>query len=264
MKRGQYILDRWMVGMIEDICRENGIAFVSYSDDWLLELNKDGVHRRIIGYKFDINSSAASSIAGDKVAAWQLLNGHAVPAVEHQLVRTKAGASDDWGTAGTKLVIKPLDGTSGHAVALLAEPNDAFSYMADHPTIAAWTVAPYYDINSERRFIVLDDAVLLQYEKESKEINGLKMFNLGLGAKAKDTIATEEEQHLAIAAVRAVGLRLAAVDIIDTPLGYKVLEVNDGIMMENYMRQSDANRMTAKHVYAQIIDKMMHKRASRS
>lgn len=256
MKQGQYILDRWMVGLIRDICIELGIDFRSYSDDWILELNRNTDLHRIIGYKFDINNSVASTIAGDKVACYQILQQHGVPAVEHRLIRTKAGQYDDWAMDLDQVVVKPLDGTSGHAVARLDSSEEVSEYMALNPHIAAWAVSPFVNIESERRCIVLDGAVICQYEKAPVDTNGLKMFNLGLGAKAVLSQATEQETNLALEAMQATGLRLAAVDVIKADGTYRILEINDGIMMENFMRQSSDNKTYAKEVYRQIIKKL--------
>jgi glutathione synthase/RimK-type ligase-like ATP-grasp enzyme len=253
MTHGQYILDRWMVGVIEAICLKHGIDYRSYSDDWLLELSHKGIVRRVFGYKFSINDAAATAIAGDKVATYQLLHAHGISAVEHRLVRTKASESTDWAEGFSELVVKPLDGTSGHGVGLLASPTHVPGYIQKHQAIAAWAVSPYQQIQSERRFIILDGELICQYQKSPIEIHGLKMFNLGLGATVLHNEATDLETKLAVRAVNALGLRLAAVDIILTPEGYKVLEVNDGIMMENYMRQSEENKKQATNIYESII-----------
>lgn len=253
MQQGQYILDRWMVDIIKDICRDNVITCKSYSEDWVLELVKGDAKTRIFGYKFGLNDAAATAIAGDKVATSQLLNTNNVPAVEHRLVRTKASESTGWEVGLHQIVVKPLDGTSGHGVALLKSPEDVPAYIKQHPYIAAWAVSPFEDIQSERRFIMLDGEVLCQYEKSPVVLGDLRMFNLGLGATAKHTDASAEETDLAKRALEVTGLRVAAVDVIRTAGGYKVLEVNDGIMMENYMRQAAYNKEQTIKVYAAIV-----------
>ena len=257
MQHGQFIVDRWMVGIIRAISQLHGITCVSYSDDWVLELKKDSRFGQIFGYKFSLNNAASTAIAGDKVATYQLLKAHDIPAVEHRLIRTKATQNTDWDKGLGQVVIKPLDGTSGHAVRLLHSSDEAPEYIAKNPAIAAWTIAPYEEIQTERRFILLDGKILCQYEKKPVLINDLLMFNLGLGAKAVLTDYAPEESNLAIRALQAIGLRLAAVDVVLTASGYNVLEINDGIMMENYMRQSEANKNIATQVYDQIICTML-------
>lgn len=253
MQQAQYILDRWMIQIIQDIASARDISFKSYSDDWLLVLNKGAQTRRIIGYKFDLNTSAASAIAADKVASYQILHDANIPVVEHRLVRTKAGARSDWETKLDKIVIKPLDGTSGHAVSLLGSSAEVPEYIRSRPTIAAWTVSPYLNIISETRYIVLNGKVICSYEKQPIVINDLPMFNLGLGATPVVTTDTSPAADMAVAAVEQLGLKLAAVDIIRADGQDMVLEVNDGIMMENFMRVSPEYRAISHAVYDQIV-----------
>jgi glutathione synthase/RimK-type ligase-like ATP-grasp enzyme len=119
--------------------------------------------------------------------------------------------------------------------------------------IEAWAASPFIEIKREVRLIILDRQVLLTYEKQPVEIDGLKFFNLGKGAAAVGYEVADSEIELAQKAKEALGLRLSAVDIILLADGsWRVLEVNDGIMMENYARQSPENKEVAKQVYATI------------
>lgn len=258
MQSGQYIVDRLMVQMVRDICDERSITLHAFSDDWLMELEKNDQTARILGYKFDLNESAASSIARDKVAAYQLLNYHNVAAVPHFLIRTKANETNwklrKWADG---MVIKPLTGTSGHGVCRLETVQKAEAWMTEQG-LEAWAASPYLDIAREIRIIMLDQNVLLCYEKQPAIVDGFRWFNLGKGAIPVDYTPTKRQLALAVGARRALGLRLAAIDIIELNSGEQmVLEVNDGIMMENYARISDENRTATKVVYTSIIDEML-------
>ena len=247
--------------MLQDIAMQRGIAFRGYSENWLIELEQNTKVARILGYKFDLNSSVAGEIAQDKVAAYQVLDANAVEAIPHYLIRTKAGEAQwrtlDWAEG---MVIKPLMGTSGHGVKLLFDANQAEAAMVDSG-IEAWAASPYYEVIREIRVIILDGVVLLAYKKQPVEHDGLKMFNLGRGARAVEHTLTDEQRDLAQKAQKALGLRLCAVDIIQTNDGIlRVLEVNDGIMMENYARQSQQNKLRTQKVYAAIVEKLFSER----
>lgn len=258
MQTGEYITHRLMVEIIEDICAERGIAFTSLSNGWLLELEKDGRMRRVLGYKFSLNDSVASSIAGDKVAAHLLLERAGVPSVQHVLLRPKVAEGQkqplrEWG----KVVMKPLDGSGGHGVKLFADTDEAIVWIesTDHP---AWAASPFIDIEREIRLVLLDGEPLIVYEKQSVVIDGLKMFNLGMGATPKDIMPDDELLALAAKAQKALGLRLSAVDVIETTSGERrVLEVNSGFMMEHYMRYSEEYKQQAVVAYEKIIDEVM-------
>lgn len=258
MQSGQYIVDRLMVQMVREICDERNIKLHTFSDNWLMELKKSDQTARIFGYKFSLNDSAASSIAQDKVAAYQLLDYYKVSAVPHYLIRTKANETNwkarHWPNG---MVIKPLTGTSGHAVRRFENTQDAEEWIAEQG-IEAWAVAPYFDIAREIRVIMLDQNVLLTYEKQPAIIDDFKWFNLGKGAVPAEYALSETQRLLAVKAQQALGLRLAAIDIIELNSGEQmVLEVNDGIMMENYARISNKNRVVAKEIYTLIIDVML-------
>lgn len=254
MQSGQYITDRLMPKMIREICKERGISFISFSDDWLLQLEKDGRVARVLGYKFGLNDSVSGNIAQDKVASYELMKYHDVPAVPHYLVRTKAGDANwkelPW---SNEMIVKPLTGTSGHGVTKCSSVTEAEAWM-ERWGIEAWAASPFVDIKREVRLIILDDTVLLVYEKQPVEIDGLKFFNLGKGAIAVECQLADSEMKLASRARSVLGLRLCAVDIVELDDGsWQVLEVNDGFMMENYARVSRQNEAKTSEMYAEII-----------
>jgi glutathione synthase/RimK-type ligase-like ATP-grasp enzyme len=254
---GEYVADRWIVRMLREQAEQRGIAFLSWSDDWLIELQKaDSIHR-VIGYRFDLNDSVAAAISQDKVATYTVLTNNSIPAVPHQLVRTKVSSANREVMKGWKdIVIKPLDGTSGHGVKLFHDTDEAIRAI-ESSTIQAWAAAPFVDIQREVRIIVLDGTPLLAYEKRPVTINGLKMFNLGLGAMPVTIAASGVLIDLARRAQTALGLRLSAIDICETADGrLQILEVNDAIMMEHYARASAENKNRAGTIYGTILATM--------
>lgn len=54
-----------------------------------------------------------------------------------------------------------------------------------------------------------------------------------------------------------IGVRFASVDIVDTEDGLKVLELNSGVMMENFAGQDESSYQTAKEIYRDAIRLMM-------
>lgn len=251
--------NRLMVEAIYQICKERDIAFTSLSDDWLLELTKDGVTKRVLGYKFSINDAVASSIAGDKVAAHLLLKRADVLSVEHVLLRLKVSDEQkkplkDW----PKFVVKPLDGSGGHGVRLFENVEEAAQWI-ESTGYPAWAAAPWMDIVREIRVVLLDQKPLIVYEKQAVLKDGLKMFNLGLGATPKDIAGDDDLLQMAAKAQGALGLRLSAVDVIETTEGKRhVLEVNSGFMMEHYMGFSPEYKQRGIEAYRRIVDAVMN------
>lgn len=255
---GQFITDRWMVGILRELASKQGIAYETYSDDWILEFASAGKTARVYGYKFPVNTATASAIASDKVAAYQILMRSGIPAVPHTLLRSKAGpAAQQTEQLDYPLVLKPLDGTSGHGVRTVTSQNEYNTYIAAHPTVTGWCTAPLLNIEQEQRLIMLDGVVLLAFTKKPVIRHGMQMHNLGLGARATVHDPIESDVALAAQAMQSLDLRLAAVDIITVGGQQLILEVNDGIMLENFMRQTDQYKGLATGVYGHILTAML-------
>jgi glutathione synthase/RimK-type ligase-like ATP-grasp enzyme len=268
MQTGDYIIDRLLPGMIRQLCDSQGIVCESMSQDWVFRLSKAEDIRWILGYKFDLNTAAASGVAQDKVATYEALTAAQIQAVPHILLRSVPHESIAVANVLAQLpdgavVAKPLDGTGGRDVIKFEGAKQAIEFVREQ-TEPAWALSPYIALQQEFRIIMLDGEVLLAYEKTQPTIhhNELKFFNLGMGAIAvniSDNTLKVELTIIAQSVMKYLSLRLAAVDIVQTEQGkLVVLEVNDGIMMENYARQSAEYTKSAVATYDAIINAMFH------
>lgn len=105
---------------------------------------------------------------------------------------------------------------------------------------------------------MLDGEVLVAYDKQPTQHDGLVMFNLSKGAKPHVIQPDETQKTIAQKAMKVLDLRMAAVDIIKISSGeIMVLEVNDGFMMEYFARTSPEYEQIAYDVYGKIIAAMM-------
>lgn len=252
MQNGDFIADRLFVKFISDICKEQDINLATFSGDWVMELEKEGKTSRILGYKFDLNNGVSAGIVQDKVAAYELMNAHQIPATPHFLIR-EIGDVDKCLYKG-EVVLKPLMGTGGREVAKFKDMLEVKAWLSEQPA-GAWAVSPFEEIIKETRIMMLDAKPLLVYEKEPVTLEGLKFFNLGKGATPLNCEPSQSQLELCSTMLSSLGLRLAAIDIITTTNGKeKILEVNDGIMVENYARQSSTNKENAKKVYETLIN----------
>ena len=255
-----FVLDRQMVSIIKDICTKRSIELKSFSDDWILELNKEGVKSFIYGYRFGINNSSSEGVTQDKVATYQVLEAAGIAAVPHVIVSTRATTHEQWKSLAHEwghFIVKPLHGGGGRGLKSFYDVNDAVKHMDSHPELE-WCVSPFLEILSETRVILLDGEILLSFEKSSPQMyEGIPMFNLRLGAKASNIDPSLEIKGMSKAAQYAIGLRLTAVDIVKTKNGeLKVLELNDGFSLEHYLRQHGENHLAAVRVYEKVIDQL--------
>ena len=176
----------------------------------------------------------------------------------------------------------------GSAAALEAAVHAGF---AEHRALA---LSPFHEIETEYRAVVLDGAVLLAYAKARPAVvgDGARTVaalaadagvdasslgpgaladvpargerrvldwrhNLGLGARPRpieDADVRDEVERLAARAARALGLRFASVDVVETAAGRAVLEANAGVMLEAYARAAPDGPDAARRVYGAALD----------
>ncbi len=260
MKAGQYITDRYLPGFIEAAAQAHGIAYTAMSDGWVIRLEKGMALRWVLGYQFDVNGAAASAVAQDKVATHDALKQAGVPSVEHILVRalpSQAFPAKQLTSLFTgPFVLKPLGGTGGRGVQKVGNMRDAEKVVSKSGEMA-WAASPLYDISAEYRVIMLDGTPLVMYEKkEPVTKHGLRYFNLGKGAVPVDILTEDTSvalETLARQACGALSLRLASVDIVRVNNALRVLEINDGIMMEYYARHNEQYKKNAALAYDAIV-----------
>jgi glutathione synthase/RimK-type ligase-like ATP-grasp enzyme len=264
MQIGPYIADRLMPRIIEAYAKEHGIDFQAFSDEWVVRLERDGRIQWVVGYTFDINGAAAAGVARDKVATYDALQAAGISAMPHYLVRSLPHELIHVRELhevlnGMRVVAKPLEGAGGRDVILFNSTDDALAMIRQNGE-PAWALSPFRDLNAEYRLIILDGKLLFSYEKSQPALRGgLKLFNLGLGATAVPISDVLLSRLLPIAqeVMRSTALRLAAVDIVQLADGSaQVMEVNGGVMMEHFIRQSAENKNRAVEVYGAVLGAM--------
>ncbi len=98
---------------------------------------------------------------------------------------------------------------------------------------------------------VLNDGEVFEYNWK---------FNLSQGAVAAEITDRElysSLEQIALSAANKVGLRFGSVDIIYTEDNQAlILEMNSGVMLENYIEQFDEGYNKAKELYKNVIEEM--------
>ncbi len=249
----------FFVEAIRRACERMGYAMQVLSEGWVIEVANGSVRRRIINRTFDLNLAASQHIATDKVACYELLRAHDVAAVPHYLAypavvnREKLVAQ----LGGSRVVVKPLTGGGGRGVILFETANEALDYVSHQHESSALSV--HHDIVSETRAIVLDGEVLVSYAKTNpRTVNGLVFHNLSQGATPQVRELSGDEKGLVHAAMNALGLHVAAVDVAELADGSRcIMEVNSSIAMARFAEHSAKYREIAYDAYGQIVQHMM-------
>ena len=173
-----------------------------------------------------LNPSSGIAIARDKLSTLQCLARHGVPAVATAFARD---ARDVRGgievLGGPPVVVKLSDGSQGMGVMLAESAAGAESIVgAFHVFNQHILVQPFLRSDGDLRLIVAGGRVVAAMRRRAAA--GEFRNNLHRGGIAVVHHAGAEEQRIAIEAVRAVGLRAAGVDLMESPRGPLVLEVN--------------------------------------
>lgn len=267
MRHTAYQAPEWesrqtFVRTIDAVCKVLGVTRTWLSDSWIARLERDDAQCYLYGYTFPLNNAVVGAIIRDKVATATVLNDAGVAAIPHALLRLRAETDAQSTVAHTlqlaplPMVIKPNVGESGGYDVVKCDTKDdvtlALSELSARHRVLA--VSPFITITHEYRVVVLDGTVLLSYAKHRKP--GVWHHNLKLGATPQpitdEALRTKLEQF-ALVVMRTLGARLAAVDIVDTPDGLHVMEVNSGITLDRFSTYSQKNAQTAHGVYTAII-----------
>ena len=262
--------------LIRTIAEEEGMQITGFSGDWAFRLEKDGKVRFTVGYHFPLNLSSVKELCQDKCLTYEVLTAAGVPAAEHLFFPNPvsvAGIDRDsaWNRAlsildaGKEVVVKNNYGTGGNQV-YRVKTEEELKEIVDliYQRSYAASLSPFYEIRDEYRVVMLDGEPQLTIRKERESrINekGEKEYlnwkhNLGQGATGivvEDPEMLEKLYPIAKAAVKALGVRFCSADIIDTPEGLMILEVNAGVMLEHFAGQSEACFNKAKEIYRAAI-----------
>jgi len=222
--------ERFLDGLLKELCQEMGIKLEMLSFGWILQLEKDGKVRHITRNHFDNNPQASGEIANDKYATYEVLKSQKVPVIEHTMIfnpgtRSRYVQEDEgvWEIAhkafekeNHKVVVKPNDGYEGKEVALCHTKKELEvtieKLFQNHGTIS---ICPYYDIETEYRTFYLNGKVELIYGKT-------KPFVIGDGKTSLEELV----QNLNLPNKKLVRDNLARLDLEAVPEKGEKVEIS--------------------------------------
>ena len=175
-----------------------------------------------------INTAEVARVCGDKFLTTQALIQHKVPTPRTMLAFTPESALDAIEQMGYPVVLKPCVGSWGRLVAKINDRQAAEAILEHKQILGSYHHSIYYiqqfiekpgrDIRS---FVVGDETIAAIYRSSEHWIT-----NTALGGAAANCPITPEIDALSRAAAKAVGGGLLAVDLVESPQGLLVIEVN--------------------------------------
>jgi ribosomal protein S6--L-glutamate ligase len=183
---------------------------------------------------FCLNDSVSVSRSRDKLRSLQILSTHGIPMPITGFANSPVDTANIIKmVGGAPLVIKLLEGTQGKGV-VLAETNKAAesvinAFKSLHANILVQEFVKEAQ-GKDIRCFVIDGKVVGSIQRAAAA--GEFRANLHLGGTASTVKITAEERKIAINAAKAMGLKVAGVDIIRSKHGPRVLEINSSPGLE--------------------------------
>ena len=191
---------RQLVKIVKEICAENAIDFKSFSYDWILQLSANGRKMFIYGYKFPNNNASIEQICNDKSALSDILTIHKIPHVEHYYFMSPSneqytGENGDWNRMEEllyehkRIVCKANTGTGGRNVFKVdSQKKLEIAVHSIFSKTRSLCIAPYRNIKSEYRVIIINSNIGVIYEKRKPAVIGNGIDTIGCLIESEDTL----------------------------------------------------------------------------
>ena len=183
---------------------------------------------------FCLNSASAITQSRDKLYSLQLLLNHGVEIPTTGFANSPLDTDDLIKmVGGSPLIVKLLEGTQGKGVVLAETKKAAESVINAFKSLNANILVQEFikEANGkDLRLFVIDGKVVATIQREA--LAGEFRANIHLGGTASVIKPTREEKIIAVKAAKAMGLKVAGVDIIRSSKGPLLLEVNSSPGLE--------------------------------
>ncbi len=190
-----------------------------------------------------INTYDVALVCGDKVATSKALRDGGVPTPDVKVAFTRESALRAIEEMGYPVVMKPVVGSWGRLLAKIND-RDAAEALLEHKEhlgsyyhsifyIQKYVDKPGRDI---RAFVVGDETICAIYRASEHWIT-----NTARGGRASNCPITPELNDLCLRAAKAVGGGVLAIDLMETPDGLTVHEVNYTIEFRNSIEPTGVN-----------------------
>lgn len=185
-----------------------------------------------------VNNSQAMETADDKVMTTRVLAAAGLPTLRSAVAFDTESALKALERIGYPAVIKPVTGSWGRLLARVNSPRAARSLLEHKRALGSYHhgifyIQEYVDKPGRdlRVFVVGDQVIAASYREAAHWVT-----NVARGAVSRPCPVTPEIAQLACRSARAAGLEIAGVDLVETPDGLKVIEVNGGVEFKGLMQ----------------------------
>lgn len=192
---------------------------------------------------YALNESIAIARSRDKFRSLQLLARKGIPMPLTSFAQSPDNTEDLIRmVGGAPVVIKLLEGTQGKGVILADSQQsaksiiNAFKGMGENILVQEFIKESH---GTDIRCFVIGDKVVAAIKRQAKE--GDFRANVHQGGKAMKVKLSPQERAIAVSAAKAMGLKVAGVDLIRSHHGPLVLEINSSPGLEGIEKTTQIN-----------------------
>ena len=203
-----------------------------------------------------VNSHKVAQICGDKLLTTAALKDAGVPQPACRVAFTEESALDAIDELGYPVVLKPAVGSWGRLLSKIND-RDAAETVLEHKTVlgsyhhSIFYIQQYVEKQGRdiRSFVVGDDCIAAIYRTSEHWIT-----NTARGAVASKCEVTPAMAEISLAAARAVGGGVVAVDLFESDAGLLVNEVNYTMEFRNSIDTTgvDIPQVVADYVIGRV------------
>ena len=182
-----------------------------------------------------INPVSVAEVCNDKLATSLALLSARVPHPELRIAFSEEVALEVMEEIGYPIVVKPVVGSWGRLIARANDADTARSLLEHKKALPSFQhhvyyVQEYIEKNGrDIRTFVVGDECIAAILRESSDWR----TNTARGATVKPLTVTPDLKAISLAAARAVGGGVLAIDLFESSDGYLVNEVNDTMEFRN-------------------------------
>ena len=212
---------------------------------------------------YTLNESIAIARSRDKFRSLQLLARKGIPMPLSSFAQSPDNTADLIRmVGGAPLVIKLLEGTQGKGVVLADSHQSAVSIINAFKEMGANILVQEFiqeSCGTDIRCLVIGDKVVAAIKRQAKD--GEFRANVHQGGTALKVKLSPQERTIAIAAAKAMGLKVAGVDLLRSNHGPLVLEINSSPGLEGIEKATQINiagkiiQYIEKHAKATSVNK---------
>ncbi len=203
------------------------------------------------------NPIEAKKAAMSKIETYQILAAAGLPTIKTLVFRKTIKKERILEEIGLPLIMKPDDGFGGEGVELIQTEEELDAAMEKLQTSESRMLIQKYIATSKGRdvrVITIGFEAVFAAQRKASNPDEFRS-NLHMGGTAEEYPLTDEMKDLCHRVAKAIGLRMAGIDLLFTEDGFVVGEVNSSAGFDSWLGKKDLIQFFMKDLTNQMLAK---------